>query len=281
MVVGARRIPQDRDILIAFVGGLAFAIFWGRLTFVADEVGIAALFEDRHAGASIGEFLALIALTTLSFSLHDERVLTPIDLVAIALASAAFAIPSLSATSIPTTVIGLLFFWKRDIRLSSIGQLLLALVFYEWLGRIIFDFLSPVILNIETIAVQAMLSPLGGFTRDFTTLKAANGHAIYIDNGCSAFRSVSLAALIWISLIKVQTPTLKRAQWRILAAMVAVTIVLNTARLALLAESRASSDSLDMFNYWHGGPGYGIISFAMLAAMLGIFLGGQLLSRPR
>ena len=108
------------------------------------------------------------------------------------------------------TVVGLLFLPRRDARLSSIGQLLLALVFYEWLGRILFNLASPFVLTAETTAVQELLSLFGDFTRDNLIIRAANGHGIRIETGCSAFHNLSFATLVWISLIKLETLEMKK-----------------------------------------------------------------------
>lgn len=271
---------RDRHILLAFIGGIAVAICWGRLAFASDDIGVTGLFEGR-LGANVGELLAIAALVSVVSRFRDEDLLSQSDLLAIAVTSLVFAVPALRAAALPVTVVGLVFFPKRDLRLSSIGQLLLALAFYEWLGRILFNLFSPVVLQVEAATVQALLSLFGGFTRDGPTIIAANGRGIYIETDCSAFHSLSLATLIWISLIKAQALPLQKFQWLVLATMAGATISLNTARLALLAQSRAQSDSLLMFNYWHYGQGYAIISLIMLAVMLGIFLGGQMLVQRR
>ena len=109
---------------------------------------------------------------------------------------------------------------------------------------------------------------MGGFARDNLVISNGAGHSIMVEEGCSAFRNVSLASLIWISLVKLDTLTLKAAHLWICAAMAAVTVALNTLRIALMAQS------YPMYDFWHNGGGVPIVTFTMLAAVLLICLGG-------
>ncbi len=274
---------HDRHVLMAFIAALAVAIYsspppFGKSLgdsfyagFVRDSV-----FFQYLLSAGAGEMIVIAALFAVTLQLGDDELLSRGDLLAIALASLAFLLPSTKAIAIPMIVAGLIFLPRRDARLSSIGQLLLAFAFYKGLGRILFNFVSPIVLPVETAAVQMLLSPFGQFTWDNLTISAANGHRIYVEAGCSAFHNVSLATLLWISLLKLETLELKRFHWGILTAMASATIALNTTRIAMMAQSRS------MLEYWHAdGPGATIISFVMLAAMLGIFLGGRSFAAPR
>ena len=84
-----------------------------------------------------------------------------------------------------------------------------------------------------------------------------------------------LSGLIWISLVKLETLTLRPAHLWICAAMAAATVALNTARLALIAQS------FPMYEFWHNGAGVPMVMTAMLSAMLVICLSGlRLTERP-
>lgn len=58
--------------------------------------------------------------------------------------------------------------------------------FYEWLGPLVFHVLSPWVLRAETIAVQAALSPIGGFARDGLVISPGRGYELadraYLDH---------------------------------------------------------------------------------------------------
>ena len=132
--------------------------------------------------------LAIAVLGTLAFRFRSET-LTRSDLAVVAVASLAFALPLRPAASIPLTVVGVKLIFGSDPRVRSFGQILLALAFYEWLGPFIFHLLSPWVLEAETIAVQALLSPVGGFTRDGLTISTGGDHSIVI--GKAALLSIT------------------------------------------------------------------------------------------
>jgi|SRR5215469_2940428 exosortase/archaeosortase family protein len=116
-----------------------------------------------------------------------------------------------------------------------------------------------------------MLTPLGDFSRDGVLIIGPGGHTIYVEAGCSAFHNITIAALLWLALIKIERLQVVRSDWLVLAAMIGATIMLNTIRIGLMAQSPT------MLEYWHNGAGMTFASVTMLAAMLGI----PLLSRVR
>jgi hypothetical protein len=145
---------------------------------------------------------------------------------------------------------------------------LLALAWHEWLGPVLFHLASPLVLQAETSAVQVVLATLGGFSREGLVIAGSTDHGIVIEEGCSAFHNLSLSTLIWISLIRVKTLTMKSVHFWLAAAMAAPTIILNTVRIGLMAQS------YPMYDFWHNGTGVPIVSFTMLAVTLGICLCG-------
>jgi hypothetical protein len=263
---GVAFFARDQAVLLAFVAGLVVAICWrgpadGSLRQMVD------LFRDPQAlepaNCSLSRFLA-----TLAFRFGGESLLTRSDLATVAIASLGFAVPFKAGASIPLALVGLNLVFGSDPRVRSFGQVLLALAFYEWVGPLIFHFLSPWVLRAETIAVQAVVTPFCGFTRGGLMISPGGNYTLMIEEGCSAFHNVSLASLIWISLVKLETLTLRTAHFWICAAMAAATVALNTARLALMAQS------YPMYEFWHNGLGVPIVSTAMLGAMLIICIGG-------
>jgi hypothetical protein len=274
--VGALALPRlrDRDVLLAFLAGLAIAICWRNPTVGSLSDLSADLFRAR-SGIGAAELLAIAVLATVAFRFGHDRLLSANDLSAITITSLAFAFPARLAAVIPLVVVGMKLLFQRDARASSFGQILLALAFYEWFGPAIFHLLSPWVLKFETIAVQAVLMPMGGFTRDDLIISTGGDHSIMIEEGCSAFQNVSLASLIWISLVKLDTLTMRPAHLWICAAMAVATVALNTVRLALMAQSES------MYEFWHGGGGVPIVSFTILATILLICLGGLRLAETR
>jgi exosortase/archaeosortase family protein len=124
---------------------------------------------------------------------------------------------------------------------------------------------------LETIAVTIFLSLFGEFGRDGADIIAPNGFTIFLEPPCSAFHNITVATLIWLALIKIERLEFLRSDWWALAIMIAATAILNTIRIALMAQSEP------MLLYWHDGQGVVIVSVVMLATLLGI----SLLSRVR
>jgi hypothetical protein len=271
---GASPRIHDGYLLVVFLVGLALSLSWRSLDFRSFTQISAAVLKGR-SGIGAGELLVMFVLFWLALGARDEELMSGSDLAILSLASVAFAFPFSLAAGPPTVVVALKFMFGRQPRLRSIGQLLLALAFYEWLGPILFHILSPFILRAEAMGVQILLYPLGGFSRDQLMISGPNGHSIIVESQCSAFHNLSFATLIWISLLKLGSLATKRGDWLVLAAMAVATVVLNTTRIALMAQS------YPMYDYWHNGAGATIVSITMLAAVIGIFLGEREFLRSR
>jgi len=206
--------------------------------------------------------MALFALFSVISRIGDDTLLSRADLLIIAAVGMAFALPSLKAASIPILIVSIMFIARRDPRVASIGQLLLALVSYRVLGKLIFDLIAPVILPIETIIVEKMLLPFGNFTRLGSEIISPSGFTIFIELPCSAFHNITVVTLIWLGLIKIVKLEFTPSDWWALAAMVGATIILNTVRIALMAQSE------EMWEYWHNGHGVAIASTVILVSIL-------------
>jgi hypothetical protein len=260
---------HDRHVMMAFATCIACAVIWQRIVF--DSSGTISFGQILNAPLGAGEALALFALFSLISRMGNDTLLSRADLLLIAAAGAAFTLPSLKAGSIAMTPVAVMLITRRDARLASIGQLLLALAFYQLYGRLIFDFVAPYVLWLETGAVTGLLSFFGDFSQNGADIVAPSGHTIFIEPPCSAFHNITVATLIWLSLIKIERLQIVLSDWWTLGAMIAATILLNTIRIALMAQSAP------MLQYWHDGQGVVIVSIVTLASLLGI----SLLSRVR
>jgi exosortase/archaeosortase family protein len=264
--------PNDREVLLAFVVALVVAVFSPSSIQRSYSNFWEVLLKERTGAV---EFLAIAVMALLVFRFRREDLLSRSDLITVAAVSLAFVLPFRFAVSLPLTVAGMKLAFHRDPRVYSVGQILLGLAFYEWLGPTLFHILAPLTLKFETLAVQGMLAPFGGFTRNGLTIVGSSHHHITIDAGCSAFHNLSVSTLIWIALLKLDTLTIKSAHYWIAAAMAGATVALNTGRIALMAQSP------EMFKYWHDGAGVPIVQITMFAVILVICLGGLSLVESR
>jgi exosortase/archaeosortase family protein len=261
---------RDRHVMFAFAGGAALATLWHRI--VLDGV---ASGQVLNAPFSAAEALALFALFVVITRMKNDTLFTRVDLLIIAALSVAFVLPSMKVACVAMTATALMFVTRRDARLTSIGQLLLALVSFQYFARLIFDLIAPYALWLETIAVTTLLSPLGDFSRDGFDIVGPSGFAIFIEPPCSAFHNISVAAIIWLGLIKIERLHFVPSDWWALAAMIGVTILVNTIRITLMAQS------LTMLQYWHDGAGVTIVTVVMLVSVLAISLLSRAASAPK
>ena len=156
------------------------------------------------------------------------------------------------------------------------GQVFLAVLFFEVIGPVIFVAFSSYALNVETCAAAEVMSWFWEVSRNGPIIAVVGGQNIFIGTGCSAFQNLSLATLIWVSLRKIESVSpFLAADWLILSAMALVTVILNTARIAFMAHSKAD------FDYWHEGNGSNNIALVMLAAMIATFLIGRMIATPK
>ena len=253
--------------MFAFAGCVALA-FLGDFSYA---LGTGSIYQVFSPSLKAGEALAIFALFSVIARMGNDTILSRVDLLSIAGLGMAFAVPSAKCASIAISAMALIFVGRRDPRLTAIAQLLLALVTYRFLGRMLFVLFAPYALRLETVAVAMLLSLFGDFSRDGVSIVGPNGHSIFIDTGCSAFHNITVATLIWLALIKIERLQFLRSDWWTLAAMIGATILVNTIRIALMAQSPA------MLQYWHDGPGVAIVSIVMLIILLAI----PLLSHPR
>jgi len=242
--------------MFVFAACVALATLWQRMS------GLPSTGVIPDFPLNAGEGLALFALFSVISRMVDDALLSRVDLLIIATVGMAFALPSAKAASIVILIVSIIFIARHDSRLASIGQLLLALISYRVLGKLVFNFIAPVVLPIETIIVEKTLLPFGAFTRFGSEIISPSGFTIYIEPPCSAFHNITVVSLIWLGLIKIVKLEFTPSDWWALAAMVGATIILNTVRIALMAQSE------EMWEYWHNGYGVSITSTVILASIL-------------
>ena len=166
----------------------------------------------------------------------------------------------------------LFIFNGGDLRLRAAATVLAGLSVQEYWGHIFFNLVAFPLLDAETAAVGTLLAavrPGTGWQDNMIT--GPNGFGIVVYSACSSFHNVSLAALCWLTVSRWR----HQNEWRrdlVMLGVVAVTmILLNLLRLCLMAWD------VDLYDYWHTGPGADIFAIAASVAVLSISLYG---SRP-
>jgi hypothetical protein len=257
--------PTDRTILIALFASLFF------LNYVAQLFDLSAgerLIFSTSRTVSGAQIIGFIAIAVVLKDLRADIVLRWFDLATIFAIAVATLHPWRSIGALAFSILGILFICRSDKRLRSLGQLCLGLAWIDFWGPVVMGLINQWLLPIETALAQVPLSFFGSFSLAGNVILGANGHDILVLEPCSAFRNTVAMAFIWLSLMKILRLDFSLWNLYILGIGVAVVVLLNTARIAVMAYS------YDQYVFWHLGPGLTIVKIAMLTLVLGIFYFG-------
>jgi hypothetical protein len=260
------------------------------LTFLSDRVALAAVFVvlfclnyaphlfdaftnifgvgndlDHSRTVSSAEILGFVAIAVVLCDMRADRVLRRWDFVAIAGITVASLYTSPIVRAIAMTGLCLLFVAQSDKQIASLGQLCIGLVWIDYWGPLFLDLIKPWLLPIEALFAFLPLWLFGSFSLDGTVITNGTGYAIQVFEPCSAFHNTITTAFIWLSLMKIMRMDFHLRQYCFLALAFAVVVLLNTARISILAVSE------NQYLFWHTGPGLWIVKLMMLTTILGLF----------
>ena len=264
-VQGLRIAFADADLILAYCLAVFVAAVIGKWVGLpaAHGVGFGNAFDIADINA--GEALALGAMVSIALGARQILRLTSSDILVI-MAGALFFLPSAPPSSpfIGATAAGLYFWWARrdSTALSSLGQLWIAISAHAAWGPFVFRILSAPILRLETSVIAALghVAGLGLVVRD-AQVAAPSGWSVYILGPCSSFHNLSLAMLVWLSLLKLGRDRIAAPAWGALFAGAGLIILLNMLRILLMTLSEAD------YYYWHDGSGRSIFICLTLAAI--------------
>ncbi|HXW71548.1 MAG TPA: hypothetical protein VEK34_08915 [Methylocella sp.] len=221
-------------------------------------------------GASIthevnaGELLAFLAIVSVLGTARETPRLSKTDLAILSACSLLFLSSKESLPFVGATLAGL-YFWRRypsSQDLSSVGQLWLAISIYRVWGRLIFKIVSAPIVAAEALIIAKAGQWMGyDLTLDGLRINAPSGWFVYILEGCSSFHNISLAGLLWLSLLKLGGARVDRSKIFALGIGVFFIICLNATRILLMTPSE------EAYHYWHEGSGAAYFSCATLIAI--------------
>jgi hypothetical protein len=155
-------------------------------------------------------------------------------------------------------------------KLRAAGIVLLALAFNGFWGPKVFEVFAFPLLTVDTALVGGLLSLLhSGYSWQGTMIES-DGHGVVIFGPCSSFHNISLGLLCWIAITKLSRPGWAPGDAWIAVMVVAAVLVLNTARVFLIALST------QMYAYWHSGFGADLFALVTSAAVIAISVWGAL-----
>ncbi len=172
-----------------------------------------------------------------------------------------------------------LYLWaihRGDIRIRAAAAVLLALAVNGLWAPLFFQTFSYPILLADAVLVGGALFLFqeGAGWHGSNIIGTISGHRLLIYGPCSSFHNVSLGLLCWVSLTMLARPRWIKNDLSVAALVVMTIILLNTARLYLLALSPDTAS----YSYWHGGRGEEFFAWAMTGCVLAICVWGALRS---
>jgi exosortase/archaeosortase family protein len=154
-------------------------------------------------------------------------------------------------------------FFRADRELKAAGIVLVALSAHLVWGPILFQLLTPELLRADAALVGGMLKLIRpDIIWTDTTFQTPGSFAISLVGACSSFHNLSTALLACAAATMFMRTEWTRSDIAIVAATGVAMILMNDARICLLAWSPAS------YNFWHEGAGDPLFSFFMTIVLL-------------
>jgi hypothetical protein len=152
-----------------------------------------------------------------------------------------------------------------DRNVKAAGSVLLALSANLVWAPIVFHFFAHEIILLDTALVGTLLRVLRpDIIWADTSFHASAGHTISLVGACSSFSNVSIALLAGVAMTMLLRCNWVRGDLAVVLAACSAMILLNAARLCVLAWSPES------FAYWHEGPGVTWLTLAQTAVIAGV-----------
>jgi hypothetical protein len=259
---------NDRVVLALVFVALFSLNYTGNL--IESILNISAVDNDlTHSRTASGaQALGFVAVAVTLAELKSDRVLRWWDFLAVFCIAIASLYPSPILRAIAMTCLGLLFIRRSDKRVASLGQLCIGLVWIDFWGSLVLSLIAPWLLPVETALAYLPLSPFGKFSLQGATISNGSEITLMVTEPCSAFHNTVITSFIWLSLIKIQKLPFRLEHFVILAIGLVAIVLLNTARIALMAVSD------DQYLFWHMGPGLWIVKIVTLTTVLSLFYFG-------
>jgi hypothetical protein len=262
--------PDNKFYGLAKIGAPAGGAFgrnayFAALTFVCGANGLAPkVLNAMVYGADPPSWVIFLGLVLCCLALLKAE---PQQLQRLDVAVGVMALPFLlwpqsdpSWLALTLVALYLLAIRPHDPQLRAGAFIALALTIQPLWGRFIPAYFSGPLEQIDMSGLALLLGrqPAGNFM-NFT-----DGHgAIVIAWQCTSFANASLALLLWAAITRSVRPVPKSGEWKNLACVFASVFVINSIRLAIMAQS------LSMYHLAHGPVGAFWANLIMLLATVG------------
>ena len=158
---------------------------------------------------------------------------------------------------------------SSDNKIRAAAIVIAALSIQEFWGHVFFNLVAFPVLRAEAAVVGIILGAVRPGTEWYANIiTGPSGYGIIVYTGCSSFHNVSLAMLCWVTVSRLRHQNWRRRDLVIGGAIVGIMVLLNVARLCLMAWDNA------FFDYWHEGIGAEIFAISASLTILVISLYG-------
>lgn len=247
---------------------LATALFANQAVQLLDLTSFSAFFQSLSDQNYIYWFGCYVTLYRLSRSdaqapaRRTDWYFASAVLVAILLSS--FVAYRFAIGLIATVLALYLFALRREDReLKAASIVLLALSAHLVWGPILFQLVTPELLNADAAVVGTMLKLVRpDIIWNGTTFQTPGSFAISLVGACSSFHNLSTALLACAAATMFSRTGWIRQDLVKLAVAIVVMILMNAARICLMAWSPAA------YEFWHDGSGAPILNVVMTVTLL-------------
>lgn len=223
-----------------------------------------ALGPQRLIELDLGEVFATVAVAALILTKRLQRpALTRTDLAVLTAGALTWFLPEAHTVYAGMTLVAVWLVAKRsrDRLLADVGQIWIALSFCELWSKLAFKLFYHVIEPFEVVlmaSVGRLFYPSLHATGVY--LSSQPDWSIVMLEGCSAFHNLSLAALIWLCVLKIAGRQADLGTFGALAVSAVAVVAINFARILAMLPSPAA------YQYWHNETGSVLVVLASAAA---------------
>ncbi len=126
---------------------------------------------------------------------------------------------------------------------------------------------ADALLKFDALATLSFLKMLGiQASRQGNIIIGAEGHELLIMTGCASFTNISLALLLWFTILRANIKTWHSGLTLCVAPLIALVVGINVFRLSMMARSK------ELYFFYHDGLGADIISALILLTSIAMAL---------
>lgn len=246
--------------LLVFSCGTALSAALQRLLLTS------GLSSQRLVELDIGEIFATCAVISLVLTdPRDRPALTRIDLGILVVCCLTWFLPEPHAVYAGMSLAATWLVIRRtgDRLLREIGQVWLALSLCELWSKLVFKLFYHAIAPLEVgLIAWAGRFAYPGLQSSGVYLSTRPDWSLVMLEGCSAFHNLSLAALIWLCVLKIAGRRAGLPELKALAVSAGLVVTINIARILIMLPSPAD------YHFWHDETGSVVVALISVVASI-------------